>query len=306
MYKSYQLHEIDLVKKHSEAWYNHLKHGHPLPASLLARVRPHPFWHLSNAEADPNPFKKNPTNADADDKYQKKADAETKALDEKHGDKRAPMSLFEGLQTTVNLARVSADFEPLDQPKQKGQQAKGDSAHFIQFVDNINTAPFLTLDFGGTKSIKQTSTNANDIIDSFIKAFEGMQTQSLDKIKKSIGQLIDAALSYSRTEESESNFTQNILKDLEANADGTPQIGFSLYSSVFSIYTEKSKGTIKFVSEYEVSQAQWTLDQYQWENFAQEVLAEEQRTATKDWFQKMKTKPDGSSKNLPSCFADQK
>lgn len=203
---------------------------------------------------------------------------------------RAPISVFDGLQTAVNLCRVNAGFDPLD-PK-----GKGNEQHFLAFTNNIARVPFMDLASANTKEIKQNSRNADELINSFVAGFDGIRKQDEEEIKKSVTNLVKAALSYSNESERYSNFSQNLLQ-----TDSGGDVSFYLYSSTFQIKSSNNKGVITYHSEYKLNQAQYKLSQTKWEQ-VKEIFIDTEKTTTKSWLDLMKTPVDKTSNIRAFCL----
>ncbi|MFW1985064.1 hypothetical protein ACG94M_17355 [Acinetobacter guillouiae] len=113
----------------------------------------------------------------------------------------APISVYDGLQTTLNICRAKSGYNPLDQEQENdpaGKDRKGSAKYFIAFTNLIAGVPFLTLDWAESTYIDQKSHNADEIINSFLKGFKGIQEKDQQKIRDSIVDLVKAALSYAK------------------------------------------------------------------------------------------------------------
>ncbi|MBC3454457.1 MULTISPECIES: hypothetical protein [Pseudomonas] len=190
---------------------------------------------------------------------------------------KAPVSIYEGLQTAIDIARRRSEYNPLDQPTDQRPKAKGDREHFIAFTQQIAEIPFLSLLAAQVTQIQQKSHDANALIDSFVKGFIGLAAKDVEQIKKSLSSLVNAALSYSEQTERQSNFNQNILQTGIAGS-----VNFMLYASEFTIKATSKKGTITFQSSYTLSQAVYQLSVESWEN-VRDVFAKQQKTDTQQW-----------------------
>ncbi|WP_434584682.1 hypothetical protein ACMYSP_24625 [Klebsiella sp. R390] len=199
----------------------------------------------------------------------------------------APQTMYDGLQTIVNLCRVQSGYNALD------PNGTGSKAYFTKFTQNIANVPCLTLLSAETKNIKQQSHNADELINSFVDAFDGLTQSDQSKIKSSVTSLVKAALSYANEEQKSSNFTQNILQT------GDDQVIFTLYASTFEISSTKSKGVISFKSEYSLQQALYSLSRASWER-VKDMFAEQEKTTMEQWLNDMKTpqKSDSTVKAL--------
>lgn len=224
----------------------------------------------------------NPSRATATAEYIKNSNGLTVKSD-------APETMFDGIQTIANICRVKSNYNPLDPEK------NGDKAHFLAFTQLIASVPCLTLLNAKSKEIKQKSHNANDLIDSFVNAFDGLSEIDLDGIKNSVSNLAKAALSYASQIESESNFTQNILQT------GDDSVVFSLYSSVFYISATERKGKIKFKSEYTLNEAQYSLSSSTWEQ-VKSAFSNEAKTSLEEWLNNMKTEDKSGSTVEALCL----
>ncbi|GBF52641.1 hypothetical protein N0824_00490 [Microcystis sp. 0824] len=213
----------------------------------------------------------NPANAAAVGDYKAKADSAASPGS-------APVSVFEGMQTTANLSRVRAEFNPID------VEGTGNKAHFLQFTQNIADAPFLTLLSANTLEVKEKSHNADTLINSFVGGFIGLAESDIAQVLTSVKTLASAALSYAGQQERVSNFAQNLLQ-----VDSSGDVQFSLYSSEFSIKSENNKGTITFEASYFLVRAQYQLSVASW-NQVVNVFSAQQKTDTQSWLDQMSTK----------------
>jgi flagellar hook-basal body complex protein FliE len=204
----------------------------------------------------------------------------------------APKSIYDGLQTTINLCRVRANYNALD------PQGNGNRAHFVAFTQNIADVPFISLFKSKTTEIKQKSQNADELINSFVAGFDGLKNNDIDAMKKSVKSLVSAALSYSEQNQVLSDFAQNLLQN---DADGS--VTFYLYSSTFKISSVNKKGTISFQSEYSLTQAHYNLSVSSW-NEVRDAFEKERKTTTEEWLKKMKTPPKEGSQVSTICLED--
>ncbi|WP_434525063.1 hypothetical protein [Photorhabdus asymbiotica] len=164
-----------------------------------------------------------------------------------------PVSITEGLQTIINLCRVASGYDPLD------PEGNGNAEKFIAFTDEIAKVPFLSLLWSDTSIITQQSHDTDVLIDSFVEAFRGLSPKDKITIKLYLKELIRAALSYADAKEKQSNFVQCAL------SKSPTSVSLLLYSSVLTIKEVNNKGTIKFTSDYTLSQAEYNLSQASWE-----------------------------------------
>lgn len=201
-----------------------------------------------------------------------------------------PTTMYDGMQTTINLCRVNAGFDPLD-PK-----GKGDAAHFIKFTNNVASVPFITLNKASTSEVKQQSHDSSALIASFVGAFEGMLAGDAQMLTKSLKGLTNAALSYAGQEERQSNFSQTMLQ-----TGGGDAVLFFLYASVFTIQVTQSKGTITYKTQYELRQASYSLSQTAWLQ-VKDVFAKQTNIDTKKWLESMQTPQDQQSEVTVECL----
>lgn len=204
----------------------------------------------------------------------------------------APQSVFDGMQTAVNMCRTKAQYNPLD------PEGKGNKAHFIEFTQNISSMPFVTLEWAKTTEIEQKSHNADDLINSFVDGFQGIEERDKEQITNSVRNLVRAALSYASKTQKLSNFAQNLLQ-----VDSSGNVEFSLYCSTFQISVEESKGTITFHSKYELSQAMYSLSPSTWDS-VKELFANEYKVTVEDWIKNMTTPVKEGSTIRALCLED--
>ncbi|WP_299004908.1 hypothetical protein [uncultured Shewanella sp.] len=216
-----------------------------------------------------------------------------KAANEASTPGTAPISVYDGLQTSVNMCRTKAQFDPLD------PNGNGDLKHFLGFTNLVSQVPFLTLEWSESKQIKQKSHNANELIDSFVDGFRGILEHDKESIIQSVQNLVKAALSYSEQTEKQSNFSQNILQD------GEGKVNFFLYTSTFEISQTSSKGTITFHAEYTLNQAGYSLEASTWERI-KDQFENIEKTTVDDWLNDMTTQPKEGSTVRALCLEEPK
>ncbi len=224
-----------------------------------------------------------PCNASPTAKYMQAAQS-------KNMSKSPPTTIYDGLQTTVNMCRVKSEYDPLD------QEGKGTNKYFLLFTNQISAVPFLTLEWAQTTNIKQKSHNADEIINSFVDGFRGIFAKDKQDIRTSVKKLVKAALSYSSTRQKESNFVQNIL-----DVDDKGKVHFNLYASTFEILQTQNKGTITYKAEYSLSQASYSMSPSIWE-VVRELLNQQHKQSIEDWINNMTTQPKEGSKANLLCF----
>lgn len=188
-----------------------------------------------------------------------------------------PGSIFEGMQTIARLARTRSGYNPLD------PDGMGNKQHFLQFTQNIASAPMLDLIKADTQDVINNSQNSDSLIDSFVGAFVGIASENVGEITKAVSNLAKAALSYSEKIEKFSNFAQNLLQ-----VDSSGNVQFHLYSSTFEIHTTENKGTVTFHSQYSVLRAVYQLSPSAWDA-SKQYFNQQQNTDSNDWINSMKT-----------------
>lgn len=235
-----------------------------------------------------NPFF-SPAKGTATGSYAKDADANVSPGS-------APVSIYEGLQTAIDIARRRSGYNPLDQPTDQKPKSAGDREHFIAFTQQIAEIPFLSLLAAQVTQIQQKSHDANALVDSFVKGFIGLKNQDVEQIKQSLSSLVNAALSYSEQTERQSNFNQNILQTGDSGS-----VNFMLYASEFTIKASSHKGTITFQSSYTLSQAIYQLSVESWNN-VKDVFSKQQKTDTQQWLGDTTTQVREGSKLRAICL----
>ncbi|WP_113626409.1 hypothetical protein [Pectobacterium peruviense] len=201
-----------------------------------------------------------------------------------------PESIYEGLQTTVNLCRVKSKYDPLD------PNTTGRNKNFEEFTRLIAGVPFLTLEWAQTTKIEQKSHNANDLINSFVDGFRGILSGDKDAVRDSVKSLVKAALSYSEKKQEYSGFNQNIFT---LGTDG--KVYFNLYSSTFEISQSSNKGTITFQSTYSLRQAAYSLSVRTWEE-VKESFDKQKKESIDDWLNNMNTNEKEGSTIKAICL----
>ncbi len=271
------------LKPHTEKWLKLMTSGDSFPAAktVFSQNLNLDFLKIDNSQIQ------NPARAEAVGDYAAKAKAaETPGT--------APISVFDGMQTAVNLCRTKSQFNPLD------PENYGNKEHFLLFTQYISSMPFVTLQWAQTTNIKQKSHNADTLIDSFVSGFQGIAEKDKDAIVESVRHLVSAALSYSDQTEKQSNFAQNLLQ-----VDSAGNVVFNLYSSTFEIHSSEHKGNITFQSEYSLSQASYTLSPSTWEQ-VKASFAEQLKVSVDDWLNDMKTPLNQNSQIRAVCLTDKK
>ncbi|MGL4603695.1 MAG: hypothetical protein ACRCU9_06075 [Iodobacter sp.] len=254
------------LKTNTDHWLKLITSDEKIPvAKGVFMASPEIISLQANADSIQNPFR-----AEAVGDYLDKANAAATPG-------TAPISVFDGMQTAVNLCRTKAQFNPLDPKK------FGNLEHFLLFSQYISSMPFVTLQWAQTTNIKQQSHDANVLIDTFVSGFKGILEKDKSQIILSVQNLVKAALSYSNQTQEDSNFSQNLLQ-----VDGEGNVQFNLYCSTFKISSSSSKGNITFHSEYSLAQASYTLSPSTWKQ-VQGAFAEQLKVTTTDWLALMKT-----------------
>ncbi|WP_244866552.1 hypothetical protein [Photorhabdus heterorhabditis] len=149
-----------------------------------------------------------------------------------------PLSITEGLQTVINMARSVSGYNPLD------PQGQGNKNNFLSFTSELSGVPFLSLLSTSVQNVIQKSHNADVLINSFLENFLGLSYQEKEQMKIPLRQLAIAALSYAGKRQTQSNFVQSVLAT-------SPKGGVSvfLYWSEFTISASPDdKGIIEFKS----------------------------------------------------------
>jgi hypothetical protein len=248
--------------------------NHPKPSLLKANV----FDHHLEIE--------NPNNVFVTPEYLK---ASGSSIKNSNG---APKNMYDGLQTAVNLCRVNAEYNPLD------IKNNGDEKHFIKFTENIARMPFVTLLKSEVTEIEQSSKNADQLIDSFVNGFKGLSKKDKKAMINSVKNLVKAALSYSKKQETISNFSQNMLKDNDGKS-----VSFHLYNSKFTIYVTEKKGTIKFHAKYALSQAEYNMSLNTWKE-VEPAFKKQLAVSTEEFLKLMTTPKDTESEVSVACLEE--
>lgn len=209
------------------------------------------------------------------------------------GNSTNPITAQDGLQTIINMCRSKSEYDPLD------QKGKGTQQYFLKFTNLIAGVPFLSLDWADVTTVEQKSTNADELIESFLKVFKDVQDADIPGIRKSLHELVKAALSYSRTEQQESQFSQHIFSDDE------DKVKSALYSSIFTISQTNRKGVVTFHSKYSLSQASYSLSYSTWDRI-KDSFADKEKESVDDWLNSMTTPVDSSSGVKALCLEDSK
>lgn len=210
----------------------------------------------------------------------------------------APISVYDGLQTTINMCRSKSEYNPLD------PNGKGSGTYFTKFTNLVAGVPFLTLEWAEVTTIEQKSHNADSLIDSFLNGFKNIEKGDKDEIRKSLGELVKAALSYSKTKQRKSIFSQNIFSEENKNT-ALEKVMCSIYSSTFEISQTDRKGVITFQAKYSLIQASYSLSTSTW-NRVKDSFANKEKESVDDWINSMTTPVDVNSGVKALCLEDPK
>ncbi|MFT5675865.1 MAG: hypothetical protein ACI808_001797 [Paraglaciecola sp.] len=271
------------IKMHTDHWLKLITGTEKIPVAQNVFMA-NPNMKMLQVNADSI---QNPSRAEAVGDYKAKANAAATPG-------TAPISVFDGMQTAVNLCRTKSQFNPLD------PENFGNKAHFLLFTQFISSMPFVTLQWAETTDIKQQSRNSDALINSFVGGFKGMVDEDKNEIINSVKSLVSAALSYSNQTEKQSNFSQNLLQ-----VDGEGNVQFNLYSSTFEISSSSHKGNITFHSEYSLAQVSYTLSPATWAQ-VKSSFAEQLKVTVDDWLNNMKTPVMPGSSVRAICLEDKK
>ncbi|CAQ84637.1 MULTISPECIES: hypothetical protein [Photorhabdus] len=203
----------------------------------------------------------------------------------------SPLSITEGLQTVINMARAVSGYNPLD------PQGKGNKKNFFSFTAELSGVPFLSLLSTSTQNVVQKSHDAEVLINSFLESFLGLSHQEKEQMKIPLRQLAIAALSYAGKRQAQSNFVQSVLAT-------SPRGGVSvfLYWSEFSISASPDdKGIIEFKSHYQLPQAEYNLRYESWVN-VRPAFEKAQKVSLEDWINSMTTRRKPGSNVRALCI----
>ncbi len=202
-------------------------------------------------------------------------------------------TIQDGLQALVNLARTAAHFDPATETN-----GLDNKSAFNNFINFLQQNPILTLRSSSTKEIKQASHNANELINSFVDAFNGIQDKDKSAVIKSVASLVSAALSWSEQTEKESLFFQNALTT-ETNGTKITAVTTNIYYSTFTVSVSKHKGTITYHSTYSLSQAVLALSMSDF-NSNKTAIKNLQQQSLQEYLDSLKTKSKpGSDVKVP-------
>jgi hypothetical protein len=206
----------------------------------------------------------------------------------------APISVHDGIQTVINMCRSKSEYDPLD------QKGKGSGEYFTKFTNLISGVPFLTLEWSEVTTIEQKSHNADSLIDSFLNGFRGVENQDKEEIRKSLKELVKAALSYSKTKQTKSIFSQNIFSEQNKNTE-LEKVSCAIYSSIFEISQTEHKGNITFYAKYSLIQASYSLNTSTW-NRIKNSFAEKEKESVDAWIHGTTTPENVSSGVKALCL----
>lgn len=203
-----------------------------------------------------------------------------------------PKSIYEGLQTIVNLCRVKAEYDPID------VENKGNYQHFLAFTNYLAHAPFLTLIQAKHTKVDQKSKNTDELIDSFVETFIGLTKENYAQVKESVTKLVSNIASYAQKKDKQANFFQNLLM-----VNNSGDLLVTLHYTLLEIKEDDGKFTITYESNYKLYQAQYQLSASMWDTI-QPHFSTLEKTTTDKWIDFMKTPPKKDSKVKTPCFDD--
>ncbi|OCQ51103.1 hypothetical protein Ppb6_03661 [Photorhabdus australis subsp. thailandensis] len=204
---------------------------------------------------------------------------------------KSPLSITEGLQTVINMARAVSGYNPLD------PQGQGNKKNFFSFTAELSGVPFLSLLSTSIQNVIQKSHDADVLINSFLENFLGLSHQEKEQMKIPLRQLAIAALSYAGKRQTQSNFVQSVLAT-------SPRGGVSvfLYWSEFAISAAPNdKGIIEFKSSYLLPQAEYNLRYESWVN-VRPAFEKAQKVSLEDWINSMTTRRKQGSNVRALCI----
>jgi len=185
---------------------------------------------------------------------------------------------LDGCTSIMNIARTAAGFNPLT------PDVKGNVQKFQDYSARILAAPFFNLGYADSKKEKRSSENWDELIDSIVGLFEGIQDQDKTRIKNGLTQLAKAATSHSGTRQEQNLFVQNVLQ-----MDGGTLNVFIYYSSV-QLQEDKSKGSTSRQTEFNIARSMLRFRTGDWPYFAEKVW-KKQVSVVDDWLDGNNTEP---------------
>nr|WP_314266747.1 hypothetical protein [uncultured Moellerella sp.] len=202
----------------------------------------------------------------------------------------APISIYDGLQTIVNMCRIKSQYNPLD------PNGKGSYAYFLLFAGLLASVPCLNIQWAEVSIVTQKSQNADILIDSFVRKFNGISAKDQYELKISVKKLVTASLSYAGAQQKNANFIQNLL-----DVDARGNVYFNIYSSFFTISQTSNKSGITFQSEYFLTQISYCLTASNWEK-VRTLYADQQKQTIDEWINNMTTQGKAGSKAKAPCL----
>ena len=184
---------------------------------------------------------------------------------------------IDGCTSIMNIARVAADFNPL-QPDHHGNVER-----FKDYTARLASAPFFNLGLSDTQVQNRESEDWDDLIDSMVETFEGVEASDKARIRQGLTSLAQAAGSRSETKNTETLFVQNVLQTTG------PRIDVMIYYSKVEMEESKRKGATSKQTTFTVSRSNLIFRTADWPHFAEKVW-QRQITAVDDWLDGNTTK----------------
>lgn len=185
-----------------------------------------------------------------------------------------------GATSILEIARLAADYNPLDQ-KDPNRAAK-----YADYIRRVMKAPFFSLAFSNAQRIENKSKDWDALITAVTDTFEGIAAEDKSQVAKSLGTLAKAAASSKQSRQTEDLFVQNVLQA----SPGRYEI--FIYTSHVELSVDEKKGSTTKQSLFEVARAKLMFRAVEWPFLAERVWAKKFK-ATDEWLDE-NTTPDGN------------
>jgi len=174
-----------------------------------------------------------------------------------------------GCTSVMDIALRRSGYNPLD-PVQAGNYSS-----YLAYVTEIVKAPFFHLNYADQKTLHQSSSDWDKLINSAVELFDGIIAEDKDRIVKGLQQLAHSATATSDTEQKLNVFSQ------QAISVNTNVISVGIYYSSVSMIEHNGKHTTK-QSDFVVNRAFLNFRLDEWPSWAGKVAAT-QTASVDDW-----------------------
>lgn len=173
---------------------------------------------------------------------------------------------------------------------------------YATYTNLMRENPLLMIYSDKSIDINYQYENFNDLIDKVLDMFEGVSGFDQNKVKKSITDLIKAALSHAKLKNTDTTFTQGVI-------DSKSKKDLNFYINTSNIELEKGRGrdckfipVEKFKSHIQLNNLVMTFHTYLLDIEMAEIIVGETRNDLKCWLCRVKTPNKGNKDDCATCL----